>query len=115
MTKKKPVNLAGYYRKNRRPNRGSEDWIMFEQAERIRLASLLAQREEIANARIERRMAEEQQQRRHLSRFLVAVGGKELLILYNRSLNRHATWESLGITRHPDYDKRYGIVSEEEE
>tara|TARA_B100001559_G_C16388944_1_gene570228 strand:- start:521 stop:868 length:348 start_codon:yes stop_codon:yes gene_type:complete len=115
MTKKKPVNLAGYYRKNKRPNRGSEDWIMFEQAERIRLASMLAKREELANARIQKRMAKEERQRRHLHRFLVAVGGQELFNLYNRSLRPGATLESLGIAQHPDYEKKFGIVSEEEE
>jgi hypothetical protein len=121
MTKKKPVNLAGYYRKNARPHRGSEDWCMFEQAERIRLASLLAKREELANARTEERMAKEAQQTRHLNRFLVAVGGQELLNQYKRSLSVGLGEVMFGIARHPDYDRKFGINykvkegSEEEE
>ena len=114
MTKKKPVNLARYYKKNRRPHRGSEDWCMFEQAERIRLASMLVQREEIAKLRNEKRIAKEAQQRQHLNRFLVAVGGQELFNLYRRSLSIGLCAE-LGIARHPDYDKKYGIDSKEEE
>ena len=114
MTKKKAINLARYYRKNTRPHRGSADWCMFEQAERIRLASLLAKREELSSARREKQMKKEEDQRRHLNRFLFAVGGQELFNLYRRSLNIGLCKE-LGIAQHPDYDKKYGINRGEEE
>ena len=137
MTKKKPVSLAPYYRKNQNWNfvkrwlpddSGMNTWIGnsyqlhkqqigidFEVSERIRLASMLVQRAEAAKFRTERRREKEAEQRRHLTRFLVAVGGQELLIQYQRSHTVGVTWEGLGIARHPDYDKKYGIDSTEEE
>ncbi len=108
MTKKKPVSLALYHRKNRHPH-GEAEWCRFEQAERIRLASLLAKREELANARTEKRMAKEAEQKRHLNRFLVAVGGQELLNQYKRSLSVGLYEVMFGIARHPDYDRKFGL------
>jgi len=49
-----------------------------------------------------------------LNRFLVGVGGRELLNMYKRSL-RIGLCKELGITQHPDYDKMYGVDRGEEE
>jgi hypothetical protein len=88
--------------------------IDFEVSERIRLASMLVKREDLAKVRTERRMEKEAQRSRHLNRFLVGVGGRELLNMYKRSL-RIGLCKELGITQHPDYDKMYGVDRGEEE
>jgi hypothetical protein len=113
MTKKRPISLAVHYRKNRNPMYSNE-WCRFENAERIRLASMLVKREDLAKVRTERRREEENQRQAHLIRFLYAVGGAELFGLYRKS-QVIGLCKELGITQHPDYDKRFGVDRGEEE
>lgn len=78
MTKKKPIQLNGYYRKN--PY--NPPCIHWEISERIRLASQLAQRAEVGTLRNQRRNEKESEERNRFFRFLKLKGGVDLLNEY---------------------------------
>jgi len=114
MTKKKPVNLNRHLKKNPFTDSGDlHQRFFWEYEQRIRLASALLKREELAKVRHAQREEKKMTEKQKLHKFLVSYGGIELLRIYLRYC-AIGFGKELGYTQHPDYDKKYGKVCEEE-
>ena len=85
MTKKKPINLRLYYKRNPFDWKTQSDFYhRFEQEERIKLASMLSRDRELRSQRYEDRRRKETARRTKITKFLISIGGMDMLLRMNR-------------------------------